>query len=332
MVVNVRQSAELVCKLAKHVQIKQDGIKQVANMIVKALQSNSYSIQSWKQHDLHPKDMNEATLNWILVLDTLNFSFWTENPQKFVIRYKEKNYTGYWSLVAAINRALDEGIPLTTPQFYADITTQQFETIFRSETDTRIPLVEARVKNLREVGRKVIEKFDGSFVNCIKQCNQSAEKLLESITSTFDCFNDVSTFHDIQVGFYKRAQILIADIWACFEGQGFGYFQDIEYITMFADYRYVLAFMNVLTYSDSLMQHLKDGTEIKAGDVMELEIRGSSIWAVEVSSQIQANEDLRQRDLIVNSIIIDFYLWDYCKEYRSEIDVIPMHKTRTIFY
>ena len=39
------------------------------------------------------------------------------------------------------------------------------------------------------------------------------------------------------VAFYKRAQILIADIWACFEGQGLGYFYDINYLTMFADYR-----------------------------------------------------------------------------------------------
>jgi hypothetical protein len=38
---------------------------------------------------------------------------------------------------------------------------------------------------------------------------------------------------------YKRAQILVADIWACFEGQGYGEFNDIDEITMFADYRYV---------------------------------------------------------------------------------------------
>lgn len=44
----------------------------------------------------------------ILVLDTLNFSFWTPDPdKKFVVGYKGKTYTGYWSLVAAIDRALD---------------------------------------------------------------------------------------------------------------------------------------------------------------------------------------------------------------------------------
>lgn len=39
------------------------------------------------------------------------------------------------------------------------------------------------------------------------------------------------------VSLYKRAQILVADIWACFEGQGHGRFADIDTLTMFADYR-----------------------------------------------------------------------------------------------
>ena len=41
------------------------------------------------------------------------------------------------------------------------------------------------------------------------------------------------------VAFYKRAQILIADVWACCEGEGLGAFTDIDDITMFADYRSV---------------------------------------------------------------------------------------------
>jgi hypothetical protein len=41
----------------------------------------------------------------------------------------------------------------------------------------------------------------------------------------------------VTVAIYKRAQILIGDIWACFRGQGLGQFNDIDTITMFADYR-----------------------------------------------------------------------------------------------
>ena len=37
--------------------------------------------------------------------------------------------------------------------------------------------------------------------------------------------------------FYKRAQILVADLWACFEGTSHGQFDDIDTITMFAGKR-----------------------------------------------------------------------------------------------
>jgi len=36
---------------------------------------------------------------------------------------------------------------------------------------------------------------------------------------------------------YKRSQILIADIYAAFQGKGFGEFHDIDKLTMFPDYR-----------------------------------------------------------------------------------------------
>ena len=42
----------------------------------------------------------------------------------------------------------------------------------------------------------------------------------------------------IAVTFWKRAQILIGDIWACFRGEGLGTFHDIDVLTMFADYRF----------------------------------------------------------------------------------------------
>jgi hypothetical protein len=35
----------------------------------------------------------------------------------------------------------------------------------------------------------------------------------------------------------KRAQILVADLWGCFQGEGHGHFEDIDTLTMFADYR-----------------------------------------------------------------------------------------------
>lgn len=52
-----------------------------------------------------------STVAFIFTMDLLNFSFWSEKgaEEKVSIEYKGKTWTGYWSLVAALQRALEEG-------------------------------------------------------------------------------------------------------------------------------------------------------------------------------------------------------------------------------
>lgn len=78
------------------------------------------------------------------------------------------------------------------------------------------------------------QEFGGSFANCIDSANFSAAGLVNLITESFDCFRDETVFHGKRVRLYKRAQILVADLWACFNGEDFGEFNDIDKITMFA--------------------------------------------------------------------------------------------------
>ena len=64
-------------------------------------------------------------------------------------------------------------------------------------------------------------------------------------------FQDHTIYDGVQVFFYKRAQILVGDIWGAFKGQGLGKFEDIDKITMFADYRVpqILLELDILVYS-----------------------------------------------------------------------------------
>jgi len=79
-----------------------------------------------------------------------------------------------------------------------------------------------------------VKEFHGSFVTCIEEANGSAASLVNLLVDNFPCFRDVARFEGKNVRFYKRAQILVADLWACFEGTGYGRFRDIDSITMFA--------------------------------------------------------------------------------------------------
>lgn len=78
------------------------------------------------------------------------------------------------------------------------------------------------------------QDFEGSFANCIYNANYSAAALVNLLAESFGCFRDETTFQGRRVRLYKRAQILIADLWACFNGESYGEFHDIDKITMFA--------------------------------------------------------------------------------------------------
>ncbi|XP_055998805.1 Q-nucleotide N-glycosylase 1-like isoform X2 [Ostrea edulis] len=303
-------------------------------------QKNNYTLKSWRaDHELNPRDQNEAALDWVFVADTLNFSFWSDDEShKYCIKYKGREYTGYWSWCAALNRALDNGVRITDASFYADIDEKKLAEILKSDSDVPIPLLEQRVDVLREAGKVLMEKYDGKFSNCIKACNKSAQSLMQLVVRDFPSYRDEAEYQRKRVSIYKRAQILVADIWACFEGTRFGEFLDIDTITMFADYRIpqALYHFGALSYSDELMEYLKAGNMMKSGDRYEVEIRGCSIWATELVAE-RANELIKKdpslKDVVMNSILIDHYLWDFRRDHAEEMrDNIPFHRIRCIYY
>ncbi len=83
----------------------------------------------------------------------------------------------------------------------------------------------------------VLSRFEGSFVNLIHLADKSAVSLLNLLTQNFPNFQDHAIYEGHQIHFYKRAQILIGDIYGKFNGSGLGEFKDIQELTMFPDYR-----------------------------------------------------------------------------------------------
>lgn len=37
-------------------------------------------------------------------------------------------------------------------------------------------------------------------------------------------------------------------------------------------------------------------------------------------------------DLKVNAVLLDYFLWDYRRKYAKDMEHIPFHKTRCIYY
>lgn len=350
------ESSEFIVQNSKSVSINQEAVCNLAQKIYDALKDKNCNYFNWKESSvLCPKKMNEFAINWIFFCDTMNFSFWSDNEllppdmndkvksttlERYTVIYKGIPYHGYWALCAAINRALDEGFPITEAHYYAHITEQELRHILRSDSGVQIQLLEQRCKILQETGKVLLEEFQGSFLNCIKMANGSAKYLLKLIIDYFPSYRDEQIYLKRKVTFYKRAQILIADIWGCFEGKNAGYFFDIDTITMFADYRVpqVLKFYNVIEYADDLKAFLKRNALLVSGARFENEIRAVSIVACRLLSRkvkelIDADEPGVAKP-IINDILVDFYLWNFRVDNADEIAAtsLPFHKIRCIFY
>lgn len=202
-----------------------------------------------------------------------------------------------------------------------------------------ITLLQERVACLHEVGKKLIEKYNGNFKNVVKASDGSASKLLALIVEEFPCFRDEAVFHRQKVSLYKRAQILIGDVYAHSKGEGIGSFEDLsQTITMFADYRVpqVLVHFGAMTYKPELLNDLKENKILLNGEEKEVEIRGASIYIVE-QAKAKVLEYLKADHpevslTHVNSILIDHFLWDYRRMHAEYLTYIPFHKTLSVYY
>ncbi|XP_019878710.2 queuosine salvage protein [Aethina tumida] len=330
MTLNPKDSGKIIAELSTFVKIKKDGITKLGDEIVEEIDSGRLTPGNFSQVDVHPNSNDPWALDWLFIVDTLNFCFWHHEHEE---GWKVEGYTGYFALCAAINRALKENVDILNPNFYSTITEAQLRKILRSDTKVDVPLLSERIACLHEVGHVLLEKFDGSFKNVVKQADNSAENLLNLIVNNFKCFKDEADYKGHKVAIYKRAQILVGDIWACFKNKDIGHFKDIEVISMFADYRVpqTLLWYNILEYSEELVKKLKDNVILKNGEEMEIEIRGCSIHAVELINEYVSNK-LKVKK--INSILIDHFLWDFRRKHAKEIleKGLPFHKVFSIYY
>ena len=325
----------LIASKAKDVQIL--SIEQAVMDIVSKVESNEMVLaQMFIKTPVHPQKADSAGINWVFFADTLNFSFWNNDlDAQYEVTYKGEKYTGYLAMCAAINRALDQGIPLTSPAFFTTLDVDGLGQLLIGDDGIPIPLLQERAACLNEVGHVLEKNWSGSFSEMLQASKNSAPDLLQLILDNFPCFRDGGSFEGTKVSFHKRAQILVADIWCLFEGSGEGRMAGIDGLTMFADYRVPqsLQHYGVFKYSDQLMDHLKAEKLLESGHRWEQEIRGCSIEAVErITAKVKEELAKRGSDAVVNSILVDQYLWGYRRQHNTEMVNCPYHRVRSIYY
>jgi len=316
----VRTTTAFVVERAKNVFIDNDKIKEAVLEQNWSGIKNDFSVLPLNM-DL--KGLNEEqSLDYLIVLDSLNFCFWNKN-RKWFIKYKGKRYSGYYGLAVALKKFFEENIEKANLNYFSDISFKEFKEIFSGGKN--LLLLKKRHQIVRMVARKMLKKF-GNSRSFIEGAKNKFSLLLPKIYKELPYFNDVAYYKGRKIYFLKRAQILCADIFCLFKGKGIGRFDDLDYLTCFPDYKLpqILNQMGIIRYSKNLKKKIIKGSFIKSGSVEEVEIRSAVIWAVE-----NLAKELKKQGLDVYPFEIDWFLWNKSKKEKMKL---PHHLTKTIYY
>lgn len=266
---------------------------------------------------------DKQKLNFVLVFSAISFSYWG-NP-KWTVEYEGKQIDGSYGLMTALNRALNEGVPVLDLKYLATLKKEDFEHILRANTP--IPLLEERLKILNEIGSVLTQKYNGDFTSLIKKGNKDVNLLRRLIASEIPSFEDSVEYKGKKIYFHKRAQVLISDIYQLFNGQSFGEFKNPNELTAGADYKLpqILRKFGVLKYSKNLAEKIDNKIPLDVGSGEETEIRANTIWAVELM-----REKLKKHGRDLSSMTINDCLWVLTQ--TKQADDKPYHLVRTIAY
>ncbi|KAL4644646.1 hypothetical protein ACB092_02G179500 [Castanea dentata] len=260
---DVRATSAWVATHSSHVVVDSAGIEKVVDSI------GPIPKVEWDFEGIHYFDNGPLTVQYLFVLDALNFCFWPD---------KELNYD---HLASGLKAALQNDQSAFDADRLQKYTGPQLRELLKWPRP--LPLEDERVRLLHEVGCELERSFDGKASNLVKSCGKSALNLVALVTRHFPGFRDHSLYKGHQVFLYKRAQIFVADLWGAFKGQAYGQFNDIGSITIMADYIVpaVLRQLGVLRYSSTLASTIEANSEIGPGSEEEVELRACSVHAVE---------------------------------------------------
>ena len=218
----VRHSTAWVCAGAMHVHLDAAKLSELANTV--AAQSRFFVPDGgdgvgWGEEIQFVGD-EAAMVQYLFVVDALNFCFW---PSRGEWEYED--------LSTAIKRALEADAAALSADRLAAMDEQSLTSLLGGK---KLPNMAARVEHLREIGRELTVRWEGSAAELVRSCNGSARRFVDVIVATFPGFQDHIMYKGRQVCFYKRAQILAGDIWGALKGRGLGAMEDVDKLTMFA--------------------------------------------------------------------------------------------------
>jgi hypothetical protein len=272
----------------------------------------------------------DVLMDFTLVVNTMNFAFTDfTSGVKFETDYMGKRWCDSEAMLACLHRAINAGIPFFSGEYLSNVTRKDLESVFAGTIE--MPMLDERVALFNEVGRVLVEKYQGRYSNFVRSCAPrlyaNGDGLLERLTTEFPRFRDVSMYHGSEVHIYKLAQLGIWGMHLALSPRGAWKLEDAENLTAFADYIVPvgLRVMNIFEYAPELEKQINGLVEVKRDSEAEIELRASSIYVI-----AKLTEEINRRrpgmDLLLQPQV-DFRFW---KTYHATH--WPHHLTKTVMY
>jgi len=317
----VLESTAFVVRESRWVRIDAKAAAAFAERLVR----EDTPIPSWDEehHWTGPPDRVVASL---MVLDTINFCFWPPpGKDPWEVEIEGRRVSGYNGLAAALKRAMDSGVPLDDAGFLASMTPKRLRGIIGGRGT--LQLMDERARALQDLGEVLSRDYGGGAHRLVESVKGWAVDLARLLAKKLPSFRDTAVFRERAVFFYKRGQILAADLHGALGGRGWGAFHDLDRLTAFADYKLpqVLRHMGVLVYAEPLAKRVDRMDLLTPGSSEEVEIRANTVQAVEAVRREAAG-----LGRTLGSCEIDGLLWQLGQgnPFRER----PFHRTVSIFY
>jgi hypothetical protein len=317
----VLASTLAVVKKSKSVTINRKEIVRMAERWSKL----RVSVSTWDTDHHLESSYTRQLVDYVILLNSLNFCFWVKDDiNKWRIDYRGEIYSGYFALSMSLKKFFEKETKKANFNYLSQINLEEFSNILQGEGT--IQLLKKRWEIVRSVSVFLVDNYNGNSERFILSAGHKAAKLVQKIASALPYFNDEATYGGKKVYLWNRAQALVGDIYGITRGIGVGYFDDLDYLTAFSDYKLlqILNHWKIIEYSTKLNEKIKSRTELKLGSNEEVEIRSAAIWAVEY-----LKEELKIRGVRLKSFEINWLLWNQGKIIETSKS---HHLTTTIFY
>jgi hypothetical protein len=272
----------------------------------------------------------DVLMDFTLVVNTMNFAFTDFSTGiKFETDYMGKRWCDSEAMLACLHRAINSGIPFFSGEYLAKVTRKDLESVFSGTIE--MPMLDERVTLFNEVGRVLVEKYQGRYSRFVRSCAPKlyadGDGLLERLTTEFPRFRDVSNFHGTDIHIYKLAQLGIWGMHLALSPRGAWKLEDAEKLSAFADYIVPvgLRVMGIFEYAPELEKQINSLTEVKRDSDAEIELRASSIFVI-----AKLTEEINKRRPGMDPLLqpqVDFRFW---KTYHATH--WPHHLTKTVMY